>query len=91
MGLLSKHKIILAIYVGTQFMTESVAKMLLQKVSELTENFPRSVYGIVIPEVNTNAIRVECLNPVLLTEEQYKKVDTIIETAENKLKEVYYG
>lgn len=51
-------------------------------------DFDYTIRPIYVPDYCSDEIRVECINPKLITEEEYKSVQEIIDKA-NKLIENY--
>lgn len=84
----SQNKIILVMYAGIKDMPDHTAKEYLKHLNEYGHTFDSSIYTIVIPDKYSYELKVECLNPVVLSKEQYNRVDNIIREAEEKLKNI---
>lgn len=67
-------KIILIIYVGTEDMS-NVYQAIDEIRNAVSHFFDKSVKLIFVPDYNNIGIKVDCINPVLLDEEEFKKVD----------------
>lgn len=83
-----KDKLIVVIYVGTDDITNLYPT--LQNIrNEVSQFFDESVKLCFIPDYNNVGIKIDCINPVLLDEEEFKKVDEklskIDEIVEKKL------
>ena len=77
--MLDKDKLFIVVYVGVHGFSD-------QTISEILAD---SVNTLIIPTRDSET-RVECINPVLLTEEQYeetrKKIESLTEKVEEALK-----
>lgn len=77
-------KIILVVYVGvkdkTVYGTDDFMERLRERL-KLDLNHT-DVLQIVIPDRESNQIRIECINPVLLTEQEYQKARDTLERFE---------
>ena len=62
-------KLIVVIYLGTEDMSNDDLK------NSIISFFDKSVKLIFVPDYNNIGIKVDCINPVLLNEEEYKKVN----------------
>ena len=82
-------KIIIAVYMGLQGISES---MILESIAH-TDNslkllFDESVKTIIIPRRDTDKSWVECINPQLVTEEKYKEAKEAVENLKKMLEEM---
>ena len=84
----SKDKIILVIYLGIFGMTADKVSEYSKQVSDKLNIFDDSVIKLIIPSRLTSEIKIECINPVLLNEVQYNKVNELINTANNLLNDL---
>ena len=79
-------KLIVIIYVGT----EDISNML-QVINEvrksLTSCFDKSVKLIFVPDYTNVGIKVDCINPILLDKEEFKKVDEKLNKINNLIDE----
>lgn len=83
--MLDKDKLILGIYVNIdRINTSDVDEYLTEFAS--TVKFDDSVMRFIIP-VRGEESRVECINPVLLTEEQYKETEEKVKKLQEKVDE----
>ena len=69
-------KLIVVIYVGSE---NKEPHIIFQTISDIrkfiSQYFDKSVKLIFVPDYNNIGIKVDCINPVLLDEEEFKKVD----------------
>ena len=83
--MLDKDKLFIVVYVGVHgFGDQTVSEILENVVSHI--KYDGSVNTLIIPTRDSET-RVECINPVLLTEEQYEEVRKRIETLTEKVEE----
>lgn len=86
--MLDKDKIIIVCYVDIRHIHDLDVPAFIQSVSD-SIRFDESVERIIVP-MRDSASRVECINPVLLSEEQYeetmKKVEKLKERFEEAIK-----
>ena len=85
---MDKDKLFLVIYLNiTDILSEDVVGYI-NKVAEVTK-FDDSVRLLIVP-VRGKETKIECINPALLTEEQYKdveeKINILKQEVEEKLK-----
>ena len=85
---MDKDKLFLVIYLNiTDILSEDVVEYI-NKVAEVTK-FDDSVRLLIVP-VRGEETKIECINPALLTEEQYKdveeKINILKQEVEEKLK-----
>ena len=78
-------KLLILVYAGTR----RVGDLVSQYLGDISENLQNSPLAdecnfLVIPRGDSEEITIECINPVLLTENKYKEVEDTV----NKLKEV---
>lgn len=67
-------KLIVVIYVGTEDMSNAF-QAIDDVRNSISSFFDKSVKLIFVPDYNNIGIKVDCINPVLLDEEEFKKVD----------------
>ena len=86
--MLDKDKLFIVVYVNITGWGDVTVVELLNRIAEITK-FDDSVMRIIIP-VRESETRVECINPVLLAEEQYeetrKKIEEITERVDEAIK-----
>ena len=82
--MLDKEKLFIVIYVNITGFGD--ANKVLNSIAEITK-FDESVMRIIVP-VCEGETRVECINPVLLSEEQYEETRNRIESLTEKLEKV---
>ena len=82
---MDKDKLFLVIYVNIDNIHMSDVSEYLMAFARQT-TFDETVMRIIVP-VRDQETRVECINPVLLTEEQYKEVEEKIKTLQEKVEE----
>lgn len=89
--MLDKDKLFIVIYVNITGFGD--ANKVLNSIAELTK-FDESVMRIIIPTLEGET-RVECINPVLLSEEQYEetrnRIESLTEKLEKAIKEINKG
>jgi len=83
--MLDKDKLIVVIYVGTERI-EKTYELVIDLEKNIKNCFDDSVRLIFVPDMNNIGIKFECINPVLLNEEQYKKVEDKLTVLDNKIK-----
>lgn len=85
---MDKDKLFLVIYLNIASIPSADVVEYISKAAEVT-NFDDSVQRLIVP-VRGEETKIECINPVLLTEEQYKdveeKINTLKQVVEEKLK-----
>ena len=86
--MLDKDKLFLVIYVGVNgFCDQTISEILGNVTGHI--KYDDSVNTLIIPTRDSET-RVECINPVLLTEEQYeetrKRVENLTEEIEEAIK-----
>lgn len=85
---MDKDKLFLVIYLNIASIPSADVVEYISKVAEVT-NFDDSVQRLIVP-VRGEETKIECINPMLLTEEQYKdveeKINTLKQVVEEKLK-----
>ena len=85
MDMMDKDKLFLVIYVNIDNIhMGDVSEYLMAFARQTT--FDETVMRLIVP-VRDQETRVECINPVLLTEEQYKEVEEKIKTLQEKVEE----
>ena len=83
--MLDKDKVIIVVYVGTNELSETY-NLVIDLEKNIKNCFDDSVRLIFVSDVNNIGIKFECINPVLLNEEQYKKVEDKLSVLDNKIK-----
>ena len=80
-----KDKLFLVVYIGIKACSDQAAINLVEAVKkQITRNeFDNTVTIFCIPTRKNNEIKIECINPVLLDKEQYKRVEDSIKKIEN--------
>lgn len=85
---MDKDKLFLVIYLNIASIPSADVVEYIKKVTEVIK-FDDSVLRLIVP-VRGEETKIECINPVLLTEEQYKdaeeKINTLKQVVEEKLK-----
>lgn len=86
--MLDKDKLFLVCYLNIGNIPAEDVSEYLHKFAEVF-TYDESIEKIIVP-IRKGESRVECINPVLLTEEQYKdveeKINTLKQEVEEKLK-----
>lgn len=80
-----RKKLLILVYAGTK----RVGDLAHQYLGYISENLQNSLWAddcnfLIIPRGDSEEITIECINPVLLTEDKYKEVEDTV----NELKEV---
>jgi hypothetical protein len=87
---MDKDKLFLVIYLNIASIPSQDVVEYINKVTEVIK-FDDSVLRLIVP-VRGEETKIECINPVLLTEEQYKdveeKINTLKQVVEEKLKTI---
>ena len=83
--MMDKDKLFLVIYVNIDNIHMSDVSAYLEAFARQT-TFDETVMRLIVP-VRDQETRVECINPVLLTEEQYKETEEKIKTLQEKVEE----
>jgi hypothetical protein len=85
---MDKDKLFLVIYLNIASIPSQDVVEYINKVTEVIK-FDDSVLRLIVP-VRGEETKIECINPVLLTEDQYKdvedKINTLKQVVEEKLK-----
>ena len=82
---MDKDKLFLVIYLNIASIPSEDVLEYINKVTKVIE-FDDSVQRLIVP-VRGEETKIECINPVLLTEEQYKEVEEKINSLEQEVKE----
>ena len=82
----SQNKIILVIYAGIKNLSNAAAKNYVTSLLDYSNRLDESIYTLIIPDNTLDSSRVKCLNPVVISKDQYSRIDNIIKEAEEKLK-----
>ena len=78
--MLDKDKVILAVYVGVQSMSDASKVEYLKKVTEMIKSsFDESVITLVFPDVLSIGYHVDCVNPKYLSDEEYERLSKAAE------------
>lgn len=83
--MLDKDKIFLVVYLNVGMIADSDVDECVKKITE-TMNFDDSVQLFVIPCRGSDT-KIECINPVLLDEKQYKSVEKKIKGLKKEVEE----
>lgn len=75
--MLLKDKIILVYYLDIRYVNDNDISAFLAEFSNEIKDIDESVYQIIIPVRETS--RVECINPRLVTDDENKKIEELIE------------
>lgn len=73
-----RDKVLLVAYVGVRDRGDEYFMYVAEHIPDAFERY-EDVELFLIPDENTNVIRLECLNPVLLNEEKYAEVEAAVE------------
>lgn len=82
-----KDKLFLVFYVGVKHIhTEDRCVYFNEIVHHM--DFDYTIMSIYVPDYCSDEIRVECINPKLITEEEYKSVQEIIDKVNNLIEDL---
>ena len=84
--MLDKDKLLIVAYINVQGIKDLTVPEILGGVAERLE-YDESVNTIIVPTRNSET-RIECINPVLLTDEQYQETRYKLEKLTEQMKEV---
>lgn len=78
--------VILVFYVGVKGLTDSQVYRHMSDIQDAIRVKPmEGCKVLVLPTAETNEVRVECINPKLVTEEEFKKASALIEKSEKAI------
>jgi len=72
-------KIILVYYIGVKTVTPKDINLYLHNIKDLIFIDDENVIRYIIPVMNTNETRIECLNPKIVSKKDYTHTKKIIE------------
>ena len=85
--MMDKDKLFLVIYLNVGDMSNGdVSHLLINYENNLKGAYDESIEKIIVP-LREGETRVECINPVLLTEEQYKETEEKVKSLQKKVEE----
>lgn len=84
--MLDKDKLLIVAYINVQGIKDLSVPEILNGVEERLE-YDESVNTIIVP-TRFSETRIECINPVLLTDEQYQETRDKLEKLTEQLKEL---
>lgn len=82
-----KDKLFLVFYVGVKSIRTEDRYVYFNEIVHHMD-FDYTIRPIYVPDYCSDEIRVECINPKLITEEEYKSVQEIIDKANNLIEEL---
>lgn len=84
---MDKDKLFLVIYLNVgDIPNGDVSRLLMNYENNLNGTYDESIEKIIVP-LRQGETRVECINPVLLTEEQYKETEEKVKSLRKKVEE----
>lgn len=87
--MLDKDKIIIVVRAGIEDMGSDESYHFLQECGHAMGNFDDSVIKLIVPDNDFQGIRVECINPKLVSEAEYagveEKLDELIKKSDEFL------
>ena len=87
MVMMDKDKLFLVIYLNVgDIPNDDVSRLLMDYENNLDGAYDESIEKIIVP-LRQGETRVECINPVLLTEEQYKETEEKVKSLRKKVEE----
>lgn len=85
-------KLIVVIYVGSENKEPHIMYQTISDIQKsISQYFDKSVKLLFIPDYTNIGIKVDCINPVLLDEEEFKKVDEKLSKINNLIDEYLNG
>lgn len=84
--MLDKDKLLIVAYINVQGIEDLTVPEILGRVAKRLE-YDESVNTIIVPTRDSET-RIECINPVLLTDEQYQETRHKLEKLTEQMKEV---
>ena len=82
-----RDKIFLVTYIGTQGKCLEEVMDIMNQASKLM-HFDETVVHIVVPTPDTSAIRVECINPRNVTDDEYSDIMEKISTIQDNVSKI---
>lgn len=77
-----KDKLLLIFYVGLKHIQQEDRPAYFSEIlRHFTNSFDETIKPILIADVTSDKTKVECINPKLITEDEYTKVQEIIDKA----------
>lgn len=82
-----KDRLIIIVYVGTKDMTGLEYDQYMDQFNSVSDFFDKTVKVLFVPNAESSTTTVDCINPKLLSEKEYKKVQETIMKLEEFIKE----
>jgi len=83
------NKILVVIHVGTKGLSPGQVQEYFSKIYENLPSKNEGFFSFVLPDKESDSIRVECLNPVLLDESEYAKAKEKLDKLNERIKADY--
>lgn len=83
------EKILIVIHVGIKNLDSAQIQNYFQQISKSLPQKEDGFFSFIIPDRESDSVKIECLNPVLMKEEDYDKVKIKLESLNEKLKNEY--
>jgi hypothetical protein len=83
------NKILVVIHVGTKDLSPGQVQEYFSKIYENLPSKNEGFFSFVLPDKESDSIRVECLNPVLLDESEYAKAKEKLDKLNERIKADY--
>lgn len=82
-------KILVVIHVGVKDLSPGQIQEYFSKIYENLPPKSEGFFSFVLPDKESDSVRVECLNPVLLDESEYAKAKGRLEELNERIKKDY--
>jgi hypothetical protein len=83
------NKVLVVIYVGIKDLNPGQVQEYFSKIYENLPSKEEGFFSFVLPDKESDSIKVECLNPVLLDESEYAKAKEKLDRLNEKIKSDY--
>ena len=80
------EKLLVVIHVGINGLQPAQIQNYFEQISKSLPSKEEGFFSFIVPDKETDKIKIECLNPVLLTEEEYNNTKEKLEKLNEKLK-----
>jgi hypothetical protein len=83
------EKLLIVIHVGIKNLDSAQIQSYFQQISTSLPQKEDGFFSFIIPDKESDSVKIECLNPVLMKEEEYDKVRLKLDSLNEKLKIEY--
>ena len=81
-------KLIIVIYIGAEGLSYNTVFEMGESILKSVNNSSPDIIAYAIPDNSSKEIRVECLNPKLMTEQEYADVKTKLEKIDKAMENI---